>query len=205
MEMLIMKKIIISMMAGAMLIFCGNLAQGREESKKSIDKQVQYKITRPERKVKRPVSQKDGKSEAAKRTRSTAELERGGRRDREMMIDRRLGAIQKQMEQKKKVHNAFVGQLKAIKNQAEKEGAQKTVAMLANLIAKEEKNTTESVKKLAKDKEKVAEQMEKYKQPSKVQPIDEKEAETEVKKTEEPKPAEGEKKKKKKWWKFGRD
>lgn len=168
-----MKKIIISMMAGAMLIFCGNIAQGREESK-------------------------DDKPETAKRTRSTAELERGGRRNRDMMIDRRLGAIQKQMEQKRKSHSVFIAQLKAIKNQAEKEGAKKTVAMLANLIAKEEKDTTETVKKLEKDKEKVAKQMGKRKQPPKAQPASEK-------KTEEPKPAEGEKKKKKKWWKFGRD
>ena len=109
------------------------------------------------------------------------------------------------MEQKKKSHNAFIAQLKAIKKQAEKEGAKKTVAMLASLIAKEEKNTTESVKKLEKDKEKAAEQMEKYKQPGKVQAVDAKKAEAEVKKTEEPKPAEAEKKKKKKWWKFGKD
>ena len=168
-----MKKIIISMMAGAMLIFCGNLAQAREESR-------------------------DDKPQAAKRTRPTAELERGGRKDRDMMIGRRLGAIQKQMDRKKNAHNAFVAQLKAIKNQAEKEGAQKTVAMLANLIAREEKKAADSVKKLEKDKEKIAEQMGKRKQQGEVQAVDKKKA-------EEPKPAEVEKKKKKKWWKFGRD
>ena len=173
MEMRIMKKIIISMMAGAMLIFCGNFAQAREESE-------------------------DGKPAAAKRTRSTAELERGGRKNRDMMMSRRLEAIQKQMERKKNAHNAFIAQLKAIKKQAEKEGAKKTVAMLASLLAKEEKNTTETVKRLEKDKEKVAGQMGKRKQQGKVQPV-------EVKKAEEPKPAEVEKKKKKKWWKFGRD
>ena len=193
-----MKKIIISMMAGAMLIFCGNFVQAREESKDSVDKQVQSRPPRPESRARRTAGEKDGNPEAAKRTRSTAELERGGRKNRDMMIGRRLEVIQKQMEQKKKTHNAFIGQLKAIKNQAEKEGAKKTVAMLANLIAKEEKNTTESVKKLEKDKEKVAEQMGKRKQQGKVQAVDKKKA-------EEPKPAEVEKKKKKKWWKFGRD
>jgi len=195
-----MKKVIISIMAGAMLVFCGNFAQGREEPKDSVDKQAQYR-SRAKQKIRRLASEKD-KSGAVRRTRTT-EIERGSRRGRDMMIGRRLEVIQKQMEQKEKAHNAFVGQLKAIKNQAEKEGAQKTVAMLANLIAREEKKTAESVKKLEKDKEKIAGRIETYKRPGEVQAVSEKKAEA-----EEPKPAEAtevEKKKKKKWWKFGKD
>ncbi len=203
-----MKKIILSMMAGAMLIFCGNFAQAREESKDVVDKQAQYRSTRSEREVRRPASEKD-KPRVVDRTRSAAGRERPRRQGRDMMMGKRRASIQKQIEQKKKVHNVFVGQLKAIKNQAEKEGAKKTVAMLDNLIAKEAKKTAEIVNKLEKDKEKIAKQIEKYKQPGKVQAVGEKKAE--LKKAEEPKPAEaakpaeGEKKKKKKWWKFGKD
>ena len=120
-----------------------------------------------------------------------------------MMMGRRRASIQKRIEQKKKVHNAFVGQLKAIKNQAEKEGAEKTVAMLDNLIRMEEKKTAKSVNKLEKDKEKITGQIEKYKQPGRVRPAEVKKAE-ELKPAEAAKPAEGEKKKKK-WWKFGKD
>ena len=113
-----------------------------------------------------------------------------------------IGLIQKQIEQKRTAHKAFVSQLKAIKNQAEKEGAKKTTAMLDNLIKMEEKKTAESVNKLEKDREKLAEQIERYKRPDRTRPAEEKKVE--VKKTEVPKPAEPEKKKKK-WWKFGRD
>jgi len=217
-----MKKLILSMMAGAILMFCGNFAQAREESKDTVDKQAQYKNVdkqakgdRPKRKVKRPADKKKDRPGAVNRTRPVAELERS-RRGRDTMMTKRRASIQKQIEQKKKVNKAFIGQLNAIRNQAEKEGAEKTIAMLDSLIAKEQKKTAKNVKKLEKDKEKIAEQIEKYKQPGKVQAADKKaeaEAEVEVKakKAEElkpaeaAKPAEDEKKKKKKWWKFGKD
>ena len=198
-----MKKIIISMMAGAMLVFCGNFAQAREESKDVVDKQAQNRSTR----TRRPAGEKNVEPEAVNRIRSAAGRERTGRRGRDMMMDKRRASIQKQIEQKNKVHKAFIGRLNAIRNQAEKEGAKKTVVMLGNLIAMEEKKTAESIKKLVKDKEQIAGQIERYERPGKVQAAEEKKAEVEakVKKAEEPKPAEGEKKKKKKWWKFGKD
>lgn len=196
-----MKKFIISATVGAMLMFCGNFAQGREETRDVVDKQTQYRSERP-------ISvNNDAKPGAVERVRPTGGRERTGRQGRDTMMTRRLGVIRKQMEQKRRVHEAFIGQLKAIKSQAEKEGAKKTVAMLGNLIRMEEKKTAESINKLEKDEEKITGQIEKYKQPDRVRPAEEKKAE--VKKAEEPKPAkpaEGEKKKKKKkWWKFGKD
>jgi len=203
-----MKKFIISMTVGAMLIFCGSFAQAREETKDIVDKQARRRGTRPERKVIRPVSEKNEQPGAVDRTRPIAARERIGRQSRDVVMGRRLVVIQKQVEQKRKVHEAFIGQLKAIKNQAEKEGAKKTIAMLNNLIVMEEKKTAESVNKLEKDREKITGQIEKYKQSGKVRPAEEKKAEVKkaegAKPAEAAKPAEGEKKKKK-WWKFGKD
>jgi len=197
-----MKKIIISMMAGAMLMFCGTFAQAREESKDSVDKQAQRRNIRPERKVRGPAGDKNVQPEIMKRYRPTGGREGTGRQNRDMVMAKRLGIIQKQIEQKRRVHKAFVGQLKAIKSQAEKEGAKKTVTMLDNLIKMEEKKAAESVNKLEKDKEKLTGQIERYKRPGRVRPAGEKKVE--VKKAEVPKPAKVEKKKKK-WWKFGKD
>jgi len=185
-----MKKLILLAMAVSMLAFCGTFAQAQEPPKDSDGQQTEQEQVRSRKKVK---------------SRKSAEHRRGGRK-REMKLDKRLAAIEKQMGRRNKAHSDFIAQLKAIKNQAEKEGAEKTVGMLDKLIEQQKKKHAGGVKKLEKDKENAVKQLEKRKEQA------EKKAKSDVKKEVEP-PAKDEAKeevkeevkKKKKWWKFGRD
>ncbi len=86
-----------------------------------------------------------------------------GRRQiaRGMMLQERLKKLQEQMKKRQKKNDDFVGELEAIKEQAEKEEAKKTVKLLDNLINKKVKEFTNAIKKLESNVKRIKEQIKK--------------------------------------------
>lgn len=69
-----------------------------------------------------------------------------GPMDREAMMKQRTKMLEDQNAKERKTHEAFVGELKAIKKLADKEGAEKTSARLQKLIAQTNKKFEAKVK-----------------------------------------------------------
>jgi len=183
-----MKKLIVSMMAVSMLTLCSTLAQAQQAPEDVEKQQIEEQVE----------ARKKARPKAKKAT--AGQRGRGGRK-REMRLDKRLNAIDKQIGGRKKAHVELVAQLKAIKNQAKKEGAEKTVEMLDKLIELQEKKFKSSVKRLEKNKGNAAKQLGKREKQAKGQPEADvkKEAEATAKKEAKEEVRE-EGKKKKKWW-----
>lgn len=129
------------------------------------------KDEKPNRKAKSPLSvqpvARKAPEELGRRKRvGSTEAEAGRRRDREemargMLRTEQLRKLDKQLEESRGRHNRFVGELKAIKELALQEKAEKTAKRLQELIDKSTGRFDEDVRKLEQRRDRIREQVEK--------------------------------------------
>ena len=139
-----MRKNVVSTLVAAMLVLAIGVAIAAEDKDKSEEKRP----PRP-RRVQNDIN---------------GEMPRGIRAPRRQaargeMLEQQLKKVDEKLKDAVKRHKEFIGELKSIKAQAEKENADKTADMLGKLITKREKAHAEAVGKIEKNKERLEERI----------------------------------------------
>jgi len=158
MEIGIMRKSTVSIVVLVLALMALGTAQAKNEKPKGKDK------------AKSPVSVEpaaEKKPEELGRRKRLGGAETARRRDREqmargMMRAEQLRKLDEQIEAKRGRHNEFVGELKAIKELALQEKAEKTAERIQKLIDKHTGLFNEDIRKLEQRRDRIREQAQKY-------------------------------------------
>ena len=150
-----MKKRLISIVVVLSIILASGAGFGEDEQEKS-----EAKVKPPTKAKEFGLGQRPKGSTRMKDERDETRM----RMARGMMHEQQLKAVQKQIDQQRKIHEELVGELEAIKKLAAEEGASKTSERLGRLILKRNNKFAESVKKFEEKREKIREQIKKQEQ-----------------------------------------
>lgn len=154
-----MRRYVVSIAVLLLVMMVSETAPAKEEKSKGKDKAKSPLLVQPgARKAPEELGRRKrvGSAEAgAERRRDREEMARG------MLHTEQLRKLDEQLEEKRGRHNGFVGELKAIKELALQEKAEKTAERLQELIDKSTGRFNEDVRKLETRRDRIREQVEK--------------------------------------------